>query len=90
MDVEKAIAQYGKYYRTALNDGGFSDIEKKMNAFKSRLREMYVSENFKKHNIYPTTDATYIYAGLPRHVNFIRYSDLSDGPACFDEVVRKV
>jgi len=202
MDAEKAITKYGKYYRTALNEGGFSDVEKMMEAFKVRLREMYASGNFKKHNIYPTTDATYIYAviamcleikslgysdkdtieivnkgfekrrnffkriiavinvlpnsfdiarkwnindhekrvkdgsitydyftvtndkveysiskcmyvemfatygirplckifcmtdefayaGLPKHVNFIRHSDLSDGPACFDEVIRK-
>ena len=31
----------------------------------------------------------FAYAGLTRHVNFIRHSDLSDGPACFDEVIRK-
>ena len=202
MDAEKAIAKYGKYYRIALKDGGFSDVEKKMEAFSSRLREMYASEKFKEHNIYPTTDATYIYAviamcleiksfgysdkdvieivnkgfekrrnhfkriiavinvlpnsfniarkwnindhakrvkdgsitydyftvtkdkveysiskcmyvemfetygirplckifcktdefayaGLPKHVCFIRHSDLSDGPACYDEVIRK-
>ena len=29
------------------------------------------------------------YSGLTRHVDFIRHSDLSDGPACFDEIVRK-
>ena len=29
------------------------------------------------------------YAGLTRHVRFIRHSDLSDGPACFDEVIRR-
>ena len=31
----------------------------------------------------------FAYAGLTRHVNFIRHSDLSDGPACFDEVIRR-
>ena len=202
MDAEKAIKTYGKNYRTVLKEGGFADIEQKMKAFESRLREMYASEIFRKHNIYPTTDATYIYAvmamcleirsfgysdkdtirivnkgfekrrnffkriiavinllpnsfdiarkwnisdhekrvkdgsitydyfnvgkdkveyriskcmyvemfetygirslckifcmtdefayaGLPKHVQFIRHSDLSDGPACFDEVIRK-
>lgn len=202
MDTEKAIKTYGKYYRTALEEGSFTDLEQKMSAFESRLGEMYASENFRKHNIYPTTDATYIYAvmamcleikslgysdqetieivnkgfesrrnffkriiavinilpnsfdiarkwnisdhakrvkdgsitydyfnvskdkveykiskcmyvemfdtygikglckifcmtdefayaGLTRHVKFIRHSDLSDGPACFDEVIRK-
>ncbi len=29
------------------------------------------------------------YSGLTRHVEFIRHSDLSDGPACHDEVIRK-
>ena len=62
MDAEKAIKTYGKNYRTVLKEGGFADIEQKMKAFESRLREMYASENFRKHNIYPTTDATYIYA----------------------------
>ena len=202
MNTEKAIKKYGSYYRTVLNEGGFPDVEKKMEAFSLRLREMYASESFKKHNIYPTTDATYIYAviamclevksfgysdkdtieivnkgfekrrsffkkiiavinvlpnsfdiarkwnindhekrvqdgsitydyfdvtkdkveysiskcmyvemfdtygikglckifcmtdefayaGLPKHVKFIRHSDLSDGPACFDEVIRR-
>ena len=202
MNIEKAIRTYGKYYRAALQGGGFNDLDQKMKAFESRLRVMYTSENFKKHNIYPTTDATYIYAviamcleiksfgysdkdtirivnkgfekrrnlfkriltvinifpnsfdiakkwnisdhekrvkdgsitydyfnvskdkveykiskcmyvemfstygikglckifcmtdefayaGLPRHVKFIRHSDLSDGPACFDEVIRR-
>ena len=31
----------------------------------------------------------FAYAGLSRHVKFIRHSDLSDGLACLDEVIRK-
>jgi hypothetical protein len=26
---------------------------------------------------------------LTRHVDFIRHSDLSDGDACFDEIIKK-
>ena len=202
MDTQKAIKEYGKYYRTALEEGRFDNIEEKMKTFEKRLEEMYSSENFKKHNIYPTINVTYVYAviamcleirdlgysdkeiieilnrgfdkrrdryrkiiaflnnlpnsfsiarrwnindhkkrvedgsitydyfnvskdkveysiskcmyvemfetygirglckifcmtdefayaGLTRHVNFIRHSDLSDGPACFDEVIRR-
>ncbi|MCR4930110.1 MAG: L-2-amino-thiazoline-4-carboxylic acid hydrolase [Lachnospiraceae bacterium] len=202
MDTQKAIKEYGKYYRIALEEGRFDNIEEKMKTFEKRLEEMYSSENFKKHNIYPTMNVTYIYAviamcleikelgysdkeiieilnkgfdkrrdryrriiaflnnlpnsfsiarrwnindhkkrvedgsitydyfnvskdkveysiskcmyvemfetygirglckifcmtdefayaGLTRHVNFIRHSDLSDGPACFDEVIRR-
>ena len=202
MDTQKAIKEYGKYYRIALEEGRFDNIEEKMKTFEKRLEEMYSSENFKKHNIYPTINVTYVYAviamcleirdlgysdkeiieilnrgfdkrrdryrkiiaflnnlpnsfsiarrwnindhkkrvedgsitydyfnvskdkveysiskcmyvemfetygirglckifcmtdefayaGLTRHVNFIRHSDLSDGPACFDEVIRR-
>ena len=53
MDTEKAIKTYSKNYRTVLKEGGFTDIEQKTIAFGSRLREMYASENFRKHNIYP-------------------------------------
>ncbi|MBQ7487670.1 MAG: L-2-amino-thiazoline-4-carboxylic acid hydrolase [Clostridia bacterium] len=38
--------------------------------------------------IFCNTD-TRSYAGLTRHVHFIRHSDLSDGPCCRDEVHRK-
>ena len=38
--------------------------------------------------IYCNTD-TRSYNGLTRHVKFIRHSDLSDGPCCWDEVNRK-
>ena len=38
--------------------------------------------------IFCVTDE-HAYAGLTRHVRFIRHSDLSDGPACHDEIFRK-
>ena len=38
--------------------------------------------------IFCNTD-TRSYAGLTRHVRFVRHSDLSDGPCCWDEVYRK-
>ena len=77
MTAEKAIRTYGKNYRTALEEGGFSDIGQKMAAFESRLRGMYASDNYKKHNVYPTTDTTYIYAVIAMclEVKALGYSD---------------
>ena len=77
MKTEKAIGKYGRNYRTALIEGGFSDVDKKMDAFGARLREMYASENFKMHNIYPTTDAAYIYAVIAMclEIRSFGYSD---------------
>ena len=78
MTAEKAIRTYGKNYRTALEEGGFSDIGQKMAAFESRLRGMYASDNYKKHNVYPTTDTTYIYAVIAMclEVKYFGYSDM--------------
>lgn len=77
MDTEKAIRTYEKNYRTALEESGFDDIEQKITAFEKRLRKMYASENFKKHNIYPTTNTTYIYAVMAMclEVKSFGYSD---------------
>ena len=38
--------------------------------------------------IFCNTD-TRSYAGLTRHVHFVRHSDLSDGPCCWDEIHKK-
>ena len=38
--------------------------------------------------IFCMTDTT-AYENLPRHVKFIRHSDLSDGDCCRDEIIRK-
>lgn len=32
MDIEKTIKKYGQYYRIALIEGDFTDIDKKMEA----------------------------------------------------------
>ncbi len=77
MEIDKAIKTYGKNYRTVLKEGEFTDITQKIDAFESRLREMYASENFKKHNIYPTTDAAKIYAVIAMclEIRSFGYSD---------------
>ena len=77
MDTEKAIRTYEKNYRTALKESGFDDIEQKITAFEIRLRKMYASDNFSKHNIYPTTNTTYIYAVMAMclEVKSFGYSD---------------
>lgn len=38
--------------------------------------------------IFCMTDTT-SYENLPKHVNFIRYSDLSDGSCCHDKIIDK-
>ena len=60
--MEKTIRNYSKAYRKALSFRHCRDIEAKAAAYESRLREMYASERFKAHSVYPTTNATHVYA----------------------------
>lgn len=60
--MEKYVNNYAKLYKNALVNNKFSDIDKKLNSYKNRLRKMYLSENFEKHNVYPTMNVTKIYA----------------------------
>ena len=60
--MEKTIRKYGKVYRKALLFRHCRDIEAKAVAYEARLWEMYASDGFKAHSVYPTTNATHVYA----------------------------
>ena len=62
MDTDKAVEKYSRYFQTVLVKGNFQDIPKHLAAYRTKLSEMYASESFRKHNIYPTTNTPYIYA----------------------------
>ena len=60
--MEKTIRKYGKVYQKALRFRHCRDLDAKVVAYQSRLREMYASDRFKAHSVYPTTNATHVYA----------------------------
>lgn len=60
--MEKNINKYAKMYKEGLESKNFSEINEKVETYKNKLREMYTSEVFKEHNIYPTMDMYKIYA----------------------------
>ena len=60
--MEKTIRKYSKAYRKALTFRKCRDIGAKAAAYEARLREMYASDGFKAHSVYPTTNATHVYA----------------------------
>ena len=62
MDIAKTVKKYGKTYRRILITGNCPDPIVKLKAYEKRLAEMYDSVQFAEHNIYPTTNAEYIYA----------------------------
>lgn len=60
--MDKKIKSYKKIYRKAIEKAGLGDIDAKVEAFAARLSEMYASDNFKKHNVYPSTSTPHVYA----------------------------
>lgn len=60
--MEKMIQKYSKIYKVALKENDFSDINERIKSYKQRLEEMYNSQTFEKHNVYPTMNVTKIYA----------------------------
>ena len=61
-EVDKNIRLYSKYYRNALINENVNDIEKCMASYEARLKRMYNSEEFGKHNVYPSTNVSFVYA----------------------------
>ncbi len=62
MEISKAVIKYGKIFRKILVIGNFPDSDVKQKAYEKRLTEMYASQKYAGHNIYPTTNAEHIYA----------------------------
>ena len=62
MDMYKIVKTYGKIYRKILAKGNFSDPDVKEETYEKKLAKMYASPKYAEYNIYPTTNAEYIYA----------------------------
>lgn len=77
MNIEKTIKSYAKIYRKALVDGKMQEIDDEIASYESRLREMYTSDNFKRHSNYPSTNAVHVYAVIAMCLGLKRF-DLSD------------
>ncbi len=60
--MDKLIRKYAGLYKTALEKRQFSDVEGKTEAYEKRLRNMYESDAFKEHDVFPTMKVELIYA----------------------------
>ncbi len=61
-ELNKNLRSYSKYYRSLLVDEGANDIDQRMASYEARLTGMYDSEAFKAHDIYPSTNVSFVYA----------------------------
>ena len=60
--MDKNIRTAAKTYRTILINEGMDNVDGRLSSFVNRLTEMYASEKFREHNVYPTMNVTNIYA----------------------------
>ena len=77
METAKTVKKYGSIYRKILAAGNCPDPDRNQKAYEKRLTEMYNSEKYAGHNIYPTTNAEYIYAIIAMCLELKEYG-LSD------------
>ena len=77
MEMAKTVKKYGNIYRKILVKGYFPNPDRKQEAYEKRLTEMYASKKYAEHNIYPTTNAEYIYAIIAMCLE-LKESGLSD------------
>ena len=61
-EIKKNIKSYSKYYRNVLINEKMDEIELRMASYEKRLEEMYSSEKYAEHNIYPSTNVSFVYA----------------------------
>ncbi|MBQ7980206.1 MAG: L-2-amino-thiazoline-4-carboxylic acid hydrolase [Oscillospiraceae bacterium] len=60
--MDKTINNYAKIYRKVLSQVKVENIDAEINSYRKRLGEMYLSENFKKYSVYPTTNTVHVFA----------------------------
>ena len=60
--IEKNIKSYAKYYKNILVNEGMNDIAEKMDSYEKRLKEMYESEKYAAHDVYPSMSVSFVYA----------------------------
>lgn len=61
-EIDKKLKSYAKYYRKLLENEEIGNADERMTLYEIRLRNMYNSEEFTKHNIYPSTNVSFVYA----------------------------
>ena len=62
MDTEKALKSYTKLFGKTLARSQVADAAKITRAFKTRLANMYASEDFRRHSAYSSIDTAKVYA----------------------------
>ena len=60
--LNKAVKTYTKMFKGAISRKNLPDADAKAKEYEEKLGKMYESEDFKKHNVYPTMGVEKVYA----------------------------
>ena len=75
--MEKNVKKYSRIYKNALLANNFSNVKEKVESYEYRLKQMYVSQSYTEHNVYPTMDVAKIYAVIAMCLE-LKLDDYSD------------
>lgn len=60
--MDKIVKKYAEMYRGALRRHSIGDAEGRTQAYAEKLTEMYASDAYRQHNIYPSIQTSKVYA----------------------------
>lgn len=77
--MERIVAEYTKFFRSALTESRLPEIDSKVSQYQRRLETMYASGAYRKHNAYPTMNVERVYAVIAMCLELKTYKpSLSD------------
>ena len=62
MNTKKTVKKYSRLYRAELKRRRYPDVKEKVRDYRTRLGEMYASDKYREHDVYPTMNVPHIYA----------------------------
>ena len=60
--MDKVIERYAKAYRRGLEARGLDGVDGMVAAYRERLRQMYASDAYREHDVYPSMSVDHVYA----------------------------
>ena len=78
--MDKVIERYAKAYRRGLEARGFDDVDGMVAVYRARLREMYASDAYREHNVYPSMSVKHVYAVIAMCLELRERGLIGGGP----------
>jgi len=84
--MDKTVGKYAGLFRSALKGKRFRKIDRKVSQYRCRLANMYSSDTYREHNVYPTMNVEKIYAVIVMCLELKEYEPSLSGHEIIDFV----